>query len=265
MDKRLARLGGTLIALCAFLSGCYHLQSADAPMDVLYYPHHNGYQASEELPLVRSSDLLILLPGMGNRIDSFEQAGVLEQLAQAQIPVDAVMVDAHFAYYRARNFLPRLQQDVLLPAREAGYQRVHLAGISLGGFGSLLYWQYNLDQPTEGLPVASAMLLTPYLGEPEYYAHRLNPQLSPQLVSEDKNIWLWLEQLPPEQRQHWYLGLAEQDEFYQANRTFADLLPEDQVFTTPGGHTWDSWRDLWPRVLAQFKRDFFQSPTEESP
>ncbi|MDO3384692.1 hypothetical protein QWI17_02445 [Gilvimarinus sp. SDUM040013] len=261
---RYLRLGAASALLLLLVSSCYYLQAPDVPMPARYYAKSNGYQGDDQPPAKHQRDLIIMLPGMGDRIDRFAKEGLIDQLASADIPVDAVVVNAHFAYYRSRSFLQRLQQDVLQRAAQAGYQRVHLAGVSLGGFGSLLYWRHNLDNPTPGLPIASALLLTPYVGEPEYYAHRVNLEQPPRLVMEEKNIWPWLDQLSRAQSQHWYIGIAEQDAFYQGNQTFAQQLPKDHIFVTEGGHNWNSWRALWPQLLAQFKRDYFQSQEDES-
>jgi pimeloyl-ACP methyl ester carboxylesterase len=54
-------------------------------------------------------------------------------------PVDMVMVDAHYGYYADRTILEELHEGVFRPARTCGYRRIWIGGISLGGFGALLY------------------------------------------------------------------------------------------------------------------------------
>lgn len=224
-------------------------------MASLYYHYSDGYRAPAASPQKIQRDLLVMLPGIGDDISRFEQEGLIAQLAQARVPVDVVVVNAHIGYYRSRTFMQRLRQDVILPAQQAGYERIHLAGLSLGGFGSLLYWRYRLAIQGEDPPLASALLLTPYLGEPEHYAYRLTAGQKP--VVDEENIWPWLEQVSQQQRRHWYIGIAEQDKFYPVNLSFAELLPEDQVFISHGGHNWDAWRELWPQLLTQWRKDFF--------
>src|SRR5204863_869685 len=57
------------------------------------------------------------------------------------------------------NVLERLHEDVIAPARASGHRSIWLVGISLGGFGALLYAMEN-TKDVQGL-----MLLAPYLGE----------------------------------------------------------------------------------------------------
>lgn len=253
MVKRIFYSGCGILLL--MLSGCYYLQSVDAPMASLYYHYSDGYRAPSASPQKIQKDLLIMLPGIGDGITRFEREGLIAQLAETGLPVDVVVVNAHIGYYRSRTFMQRLQHDVVRPALQAGYEKIHLAGLSLGGFGSLLYWRHQLMTQSPDFPLVSALLLTPYLGEPEHYAHRLTSEPKP--VSDENSLWPWLERLSQAQRQHWYIGIAEQDEFYPVNLSFAGLLPEDQVFISPGGHDWDTWRELWPQLLVQWQSDFF--------
>lgn len=251
-----------LLAACISTAGCYYLQTADTPMTTRFYERASGYSPSTAVPSERAQDLLVLLPGMGDGIERFEKEGLIRQLAQADLPVDAVAVNAHFGYYRSRQLLERLSEDVLQPAKALGYERIHLAGVSLGGFGGLLYWRYGEQHPTLATDISSLLLLTPYVGEPEYYQHRLNGGPA-QAVGEEKNLWPWLESLPAGAGADWYLGMAESDKFYTANQTFAAFVPTEQVAIVEGGHNWDSWRALWPQLLQHLKREQFASPAEK--
>src|SRR5690606_40867279 len=56
------------------------------------------------------------------------------------------------------SVVERLQQDVVLPARMRGYRHVRLVGISLGGYGSLLYSKQYGEQ------IAGLFLMAPFLG-----------------------------------------------------------------------------------------------------
>src|SRR5690625_7185109 len=68
--------------------------------------------------------------------------------------------DAHFRYYRERTFVQRLHEDIILPARQQGYQHIWLLGLSMGGFGAVLYCNEH-PQMIDGL-----MFLAAYPGEP---------------------------------------------------------------------------------------------------
>ncbi|WP_020210893.1 alpha/beta hydrolase [Gilvimarinus chinensis] len=250
-----------LLWALALLPGCYYLQQPATPMPQAYYPAQQGYEVSEVPPVQRQRDLLVMLPGMGDGIDRFAHEGLVQQVAQAQLPVDVVVVNAHFNYYRSRTLLTRLQQDVINPAKAMGYQRVHLAGVSLGGFGALVYWRDVIDAAqdtnTAEKGPGAVLLLTPYLGEPEYYQHLLQKNSQAQAVNEEKNLWPWLESQNLRERKQWYLGSAQQDEFYTANQLLAERLRQSNTATVNGGHNWQSWRELWPTLLRQLKRDYY--------
>lgn len=233
------------------LAGCYYLRSADAPMTRLFYAHESDY-AYQESFTPTAADLLVLLPGIAGTPEEFASKGLIEQVAAADMPVDVLVANAHFGYYRERSLLHRLQEDVLAPARAAGYQRIYVAGISLGGFGALLHWR-----DTGGETVDAILLLTPFLGEPEYYAHKLDDNRQAQALDEDKNIWPWLETTSEAMRRHWYLARAESDRFMVPNGLLAEMLPEDNHVTLPGDHNWPTWRRLWPELLSLLKRDFY--------
>jgi hypothetical protein len=53
------------------------------------------------------------------------------------------------------------------------------------------------------------------------------------------------------------LGRALDDRFASAATLPADLLPPEQVISTPGAHDWNSWRVLWRMILEQHP---FQQP-----
>ncbi|UTF61298.1 hypothetical protein [Gilvimarinus sp. DA14] len=246
-----------LLVTLALLSGCYYLQKPTAPMEQAYYPAQNGYQLRAQAPAHRQRDLLIMLPGMGDSIDRFTREGLIAQVAHVDLPLDVVVVNAHFNYYRSRTLLERLHQDVLLPAQALGYRRVHLAGVSLGGFGALLYWREFAGADPGGPELGAVLLLTPYLGEPEYYQHHINPGAAAKARGEEKNLWPWLDSQQPAARQHWYMGMAREDDFFRANQLLAERLPAANSATVNGGHNWQSWRELWPQLLANLKRDFY--------
>ncbi len=248
---------GVLLILLVALSGCYYFKSPQVPMSRLFYPAEADYVYQPQWQ--RSApDLLVLLPGINGSAEQFEHEGLIDQVRESHLPVDVLVADAHFGYYRERSFLIRLEEDVLAPARAAGYRRIYLAGISLGGFGALLQWRHG-----EGESIDALLLLTPYLGEPEYYAHKLDPSLQPQALDEDKNLWPWLATVPPRKRQHWYLGRAEEDRFYIPNGLLMNTLPPANGVTLAGGHNWPTWRRLWPELLMRLKRDFYGEAQSE--
>ena len=105
-------------------------------------------------------ELMILLPGIGDLAEDYESHGFVDAVRRSGAPADLVAVDVHVGYYARRTVLERLRKDVIAPAREAGYEKIWLGGISLGGLGASLYAaEYAAD--LQGL-----VLLAPFLGDP---------------------------------------------------------------------------------------------------
>jgi pimeloyl-ACP methyl ester carboxylesterase len=252
----IARLA--LLALLAALgSGCLRPRATSVPIPTLRFPAPAGPQKC----------LVVLLPGRRDRPADFESL-----LRASGAACDAVAVDAHMGYYMERSVVERLHTDVIAPARAQGYEQVWLAGISIGGLGSLLYLRDHSEE------VAGAMLIAPYLGEPEVIeevaaAGGLARWRPPDAVADadyGRQLWSWLHRayiepepgprprsesesgpapgksrLPPV-----YLGYGTGDDFARANGLLAAVLPRERVFTAPGGHDWPPWRAVWKNFLA---------------
>jgi len=198
----------------------------------------------------------ILLPGRWDRMERFEEAGFPERAEQAGIDMGLIEAAAHIGYYRERTVVPRLEQDVIGPARSRGTRDLWMVGTSLGGIGSLLYWDAHPDA------VAGLVLIAPYLGEDEVLeeirlAGSLRAWQPPADVAEDDvghRIWRILKRLlaassadsaPPV-----FLAFGTGDDFAPGHRLLARELPTDRAFERPGGHDWDTWAALWSEVLA---------------
>jgi len=106
--------------------------------------------------------LMVLLPGIRDTRDDFERHGFIAAVRERDLPVDLVAVDAHFGYYTKRTLIERLLADVIVPAREDGYDRVILVGVSLGGLGALITAREAPDQ------VDGIVLIAPFLGEKKF-------------------------------------------------------------------------------------------------
>lgn len=221
----------------ALLQACYYLQSADKPIETIYYPI-----ASVAEPAAK--DLMIMLPGLGDYAETFEQNGLLDVLREREFAVDVIAVNAHMGYYANRTLLSRLYEDVVAPAMEKGYRRIHFMGISLGGYGALLYMREHPQQ------VSSAILLGPYLGEPDFYGYLLDTAAARKDVVDEGNIWPWLEGLPEEDRNKIYLGHGKTDKYAESHRLLSGFLPPSNTISVSGGHRWAVWREIWPSLLT---------------
>jgi len=238
---RITRLFIYFCVMSAMLltSGCYYLQSTKVPIETMWYKTPG------------SDTLFILLPGIGDGADAYAKHGFIARLQEqfrGNTSCDVVAVNAHLKYYLSETLIERLQQDVVEPAKRGGYKKIYMAGISLGGFGTLLYLRDHPDDLT------SVVLLAPYLGEQEYYKHLLDGEPQPAAaVAEKKNIWPWLEAMPKQIRNKIFLGYGEQDKFAQPDELLAALLPDGHTLTVPGIHNWATWEQLWPELLARLK------------
>lgn len=204
----------------------------------------------------RAETLLVFLPGAYLDPSDFEREGFVSAVRERDLAADVLLVDANVSYYYDQTFIERLSADVLAPHRALGYKQIWLVGISIGGFGALTH---ELSRP--GM-VDGIVALAPYLGRRPLGAeiHKAGglqawevPEGPPPDDEMDRKLWPWLKQythrasarkLPP-----LYLGYGLADRFAANHRLLADALPQNQVFTTEGGHDWPQWSRLWRRVV----------------
>ncbi|WP_447980064.1 alpha/beta hydrolase-fold protein [Candidatus Nitrospira bockiana] len=223
------------------------------PPFVRFLPVHQPLPAERHVaPVVAGErDLLVLMPGIADSPEDYRRWGFVELLHAGERPCDAIAVDSHYGYYARGTVLERLHEDVIRPAR-AVYRRVWLAGISMGGFGALLY-----ASRYEG-EVSGVIALAPYLGGPPLVDEIAGagglPRWIPAPAGRDhvRWVWTWLKQYEqaPERVPSLYLAYGERDKFAPAHRLLAAVLPKERVFVERGAHDWPTWRRLWGRLLA---------------
>lgn len=234
------------------VAGCGGMREATVPLAT----------SLDRSSCARNADtLLVMLPGLYSTPDEFEREGFVRAVRDNRIAADVMLVDAHIGYYNNKTILERLSTDVVAPARSQGYRQIWFVGISLGGFGGLLYAQTH---PGE---LAGLVALAPYLGERVLSTDIANagglskwtgPLIdvsadTPRTPSETQ-LWQWLRGYsgytqtggarPP-----LYLGYGLDDRFVFSHRLLAAALPPERAFTTEGGHDWPEWRRLWQRML----------------
>lgn len=235
------QLRRAMLGACALrLPLAAKLLPTPAPLPVLQYesPGHHAHKG-----------LLVLLPGIADTAASFAEQGLVAAVQPRLLDVWAV--DAHIGYYANRTVVERLHEDVVLPARRLGYRSIMLAGISLGGFGSLLYVSRY-----PGI-IDRVLLIAPYLGEPEIVQEIAAAGLAawkpslPAGKDYERRLWAWLQgyatdrvpSMPP-----LYLGFGDADCFAPAHRVLSAVLPGDRVAIVHGGHTWPVWRQIWRQL-----------------
>lgn len=218
--------------------------------------------ATQAAPMVaaeRAATLVVFLPGRGGAMGDFEREGFMTTLRESGARVDGIAVDAHLGYYFRRTVIARLQADVLQPARQQGYRRIVLVGVSLGGLGALLC---ERDLPGS---VDALVLIGPYLGKdaglfegiktsggPAAWAAGRDPQAG----GVEEQIWTYLGAqsgvLPPT-----WLLCGRRDSLAPGHRLLASLLPASRVATIDGAHDWPTWRALWRDLCLH--SDLFQA------
>lgn len=237
--KQVLRFVGAAAGLLS--SACSHLSPTPQPIPTLAYPLAQH---------TRAETLVVFLPGRGGSMQDFARHGFIEKMRAAGIKADALAVDAHLGYYYRRSIITRLEQDVLKPAREQGYRRIVVVGISLGGLGALLCVR-DVPNLVDGL-----VLISPYLGKRTEFFDQIQRAGGPAAWSVgrpagsgvvDDEIWTFLGQhsatLPPT-----YLCLGTEDYLRAGQNLLSELLPSSHVISLPGAHNWKTWQKLWERV-----------------
>lgn len=207
----------------------------------------------------RTETLVVFLPGRGDTMTTYERAGIVTTMREAGVKADAILVDAHLGYYFNRTMVERLRADVLLPARQQGYRRIVVVGVSIGGLGALLL---ERDHPGSA---DALVLLSPYLGEKQAFFERIDAAGGPQAWAAargpttgaiEEELWTFLgtksSALPPT-----WLSSGRGDRYARGHRLFAPLLPATRVATIDGAHDWKTWRTLWHDLC--FNTDLFQA------
>lgn len=222
----------------ALLAGCARLRPTPAPLRTVEIQQGGDSQC-----------LIVLLPGRRDSPEDFARHDFAGIAGQAGIRADLVAVDAHLGYYYRQTILERLREDVIAPARKR-YDRIWLAGISLGGTGSILYAN---EHPGE---VDGIVLLAPFLGREEVIdevvaAGGVGGWKAPDPLSPgdfQRRMWSWLAR--SDRKIPLYLGFGTRDDFARANGLLGDTLPPERVFTVDGGHDWKAWRALWEKAVS---------------
>lgn len=241
---RTKRLKRGMLAKLALASPRFEpLLATPAPLASMEFRHQQG-----------GKDLMIFLPGIGDLAEDFERQGFIDDMWEHGMTADALALDAHYGYYARRMIHDRMAEDAILRGRKAGYERIWLAGVSLGGFGAASY-AARFPSHVHGL-----VLLAPYLGDDglirEIGSAGGLQEWKPGAIAEDdypRVLWRWLKRYSSQSAPHprIYLGYGAGDRFATANALLGQVLPARQVFAIPGKHDWETWQRIWKLFLAQ--------------
>ena len=228
------------------LVGCALPRPAKVPMDALWLP------ASSSGP---GHTLVVFMPGSQEVPQDIVREGFVDQLRWRHPGVDMVVADAHMGYFRNGSFEARLRADVIEPARARGYRSIWLAGISLGGMGSLLYAK---SAPGE---IDGLIALAPFIGSYNVLSEvaeaggiaRWQPALPLQPGDFQRDLLRWLKGYgdPAQARPVLYIGYGTRDRLEPFPGLFDGLLPADHLLSAPGGHDWAPWKAMWVDALER--------------
>ncbi len=266
-DALTGRIGGRLLRLALIgtlvgLGGCASPDQGPTPVPLTFRRYDQWSNAPK-----RDKTLLVFLPGRGTTGRDFARQGFLGLIGHPHElppgcfdactlgpPVDAVTVDLTFPYYAQRTATRRLHDDIIGPARAAGYRRIWLVGCSVGALGAIFY---DHEHPGE---ISGIVAIGPYLGERDVAAEidaaggldRWQP--GPGVIAGGdfrRELWLAIRQGRYGQPGHvpLVLGYGTHDRFAAGQRLLARQLPPARVFTTFGFHDWGTWRALWRQIL----------------
>ena len=235
-----------LWSMIACIPACSIIYPAPTPMLSTYYPAK---------PAVPGRALLVLLPGRHDNAADFEKHGFVQVAHESGAPVDLFAADAGYGYYVARTLGQRLAEDVFAPARTRGYRSFWISGISMGGFGALVYAEQHPNE-LEGL-----LAIAPFLGDDDLIneieqAGGLAKWKTTAKPSPDdylRQLWLWLGRCIPQAQgcPRIFLGFGREDRFVRAGRLLAAALPAEQVVEVPGEHDWGPWQQIFSLSLPR--------------
>ncbi len=215
---------------------------AKVPIDALWYRQETGGTHTR---------LFVLLPGRAGRHEDFAKNGFVQAVRTRGMDADLVAVDAHMGYYMEHVLLKRLREDIIKPARTAGYTQIWLVGISMGSTGALFYLKNYPDH------ISGILLLGPYLGDKHIIdeirsAGGLKWWDPGDIDTRDwqRELWLHLRSsIGRTLKVPVYVAYGTSDPYAYGPELLASLLPPDREITAYGGHTWAPWKFLWERFL----------------
>ena len=250
-----SKLPLAIFCTALLVSGC---ATTRTPIPTLSYP------GSAEAQATSGKKLLVVLRGMGGSEESYEKYGFIAAMQQQYPEFDVVVPNAHFGYYRKRTIKERLSIDIIDPAIADDYEEIWLAGVSMGGLGSLLYLRCCEEK------ITGVVLLAPYSGSgglhKDINAYLNGEQEPPWAGSESSEdsipaLWRWMvenEQALGDGRV--WLGYGDEDRL-SGHQLLAQLMPDDHVVEVSGGHKVKVFMRIWNQILA---RDPMAGDTEST-
>ncbi len=239
------------LVLVALLAGCSNLgdRSNPIPTDLI-----SGRGTADVQTLV------IVLPGRGDNVEAMQKLGVAQAIQTGWPEVDVQLTSATLAYYLDGGLATRMREQLIEPARAAGYRRIILMGASMGGMGSLI-----VDEANPG-DIDHLVLLAPYLGKRKLLREisdaggiaAWEPGPKPAAMDSDnfqRELWRHIKSfsIDPARRSRVWLAYGEADRLASTVPEIAPALVPEQILPRPGGHTWTVWNAAASEVFARLR------------
>lgn len=216
--------------------------------------------ATELVPAPQPSatrTLVIVLPGRADGGRGAKERSMASAIHDAWPGADVLLASATYVYYRDGTVVQRLHDDVVAPALRAGYQRIWLAGASMGGMGALLYERAYPGQ------VSGVVLFAPFLGDKPLLeeirsaggVREWNPGPLPAEVNAhnyQRQVWKHIREQSARSSRVW-LACGTDDYLLSGARLLASTLPEGHFIEMPGGHDWRTWSRIGKTVFSQIR------------
>ncbi|MBN2514861.1 MAG: alpha/beta hydrolase [Deltaproteobacteria bacterium] len=200
--------------------------------------------------------LVVLLPTVAGQGKLYEQQGLIDICRKHGAIVDIMAIDVQPTLYLKKRIVKKMKSRVIDPAKARGYKHIYLLGTSLGGHAALLYtMEYPHD--IEGLFLFAPFISDPFVTNIISEAGGLQTwDVCPQYAWEYScKLWKSIRSYvsDPERRSSVFLGYGTEDRFVESCQVLAEVLPPENVFTAPGGHSWKTWQKLWEKMLKHLK------------
>lgn len=246
------------------------------------------YQSAGYIAGKDSMPVLYLLHGMGDNHTTWLKAGRLQQVADSCIangsmkPCMIVMPDAALTYYLNSKDGSTPYEDYfikeLLPAVEARYtcktgkQNRVISGLSMGGFGCLLYAMHHPDL------FSACYAMSPGIRNDEDIKHMSLTEFKRRYTTAlgniqegDERITPWwhqnsilylAEHMPEAEKKQvrYYIDCGDDDGLSKGSALLHIIMQEQHISheyrVKNGAHTWDYWREALPTALAFLTQGF---------
>jgi pimeloyl-ACP methyl ester carboxylesterase len=242
-----------LAVVASLLSSCVTIGNADNPIATILVP---ATEASDD------RSLIVVLPGFGSDAEALDKHKIGDAVHKNWPQADVLLTSATFTYYKHRNIVSRLEEDVIAPARKAGYKKIWLAGASVGGMG-VLFYEHEHPGEMDGL-----VLLAPWLGSSDTLdqirkaggVRNWNPGPVPETVDDDnyqQELWRvvknWSEDSASAARV--WLICGTDDRLLPTARLLASAIPSSHyIELQDGSHNWDTFVAATDKIITRIRQ-----------